>query len=207
MYARLQPTNYWLQWLGLTQRTNLELMRQRLAGTMDHAPLDRFASILEPVKGYSRGAHRYQTNTPLDRLVDSLPPESDAARRFRDAVDAYLAKTPNERDSKELRDHLTRWQEDSHNARPVFTANSILTENLAVADAVEQLCQAGIQALQSLDADTASANIRDAAWKQRTSDAVKASGERKGDILIQIAPGVGKLVDAVNVSSSELRSK
>ena len=203
MYARLQPTNYWLEWLGLTQRTNLELMRQRLAGSMDHGPLDRFASILEPVRGYARGAHKYQTNTALNRLVDSLAPESNAAREFRDAVDAYLAKSPNQRTGEELRDHLTRWAEDARNARPIFTANSILIENLTVADAVEQLCQAGLQALQSLDASTASANARDAVWKQRTSEAIKEAGERKGDILIQIAPGVEKLVDAVTVAQGQ----
>ncbi len=32
-----------------------------------------------------------RSSTPLNRLVDSIPPESDAARDFRDAVDRYLA--------------------------------------------------------------------------------------------------------------------
>ena len=197
MYARLGPTNRWLEWLGLTQRSNLELMRQRLAGSMSYQVLDRFASILEPVKGYSRGAGKYQTNTPLNRLVDSLPPESNAARKFRDAVDAYLAQPTGQRNSEELRRHLARWAEDAREVRSMFQADSLLTENLPVADAVATLCEAGTEALLTLDAATQSANTRDAAWKQRTAATVQEAGTRRGDILVQIAPGIAKLVDAV----------
>ncbi len=197
MYARLAPVNRWLEWLGLTQRSNLELMRQRLAGSMDYAVLDRFASILEPVKGYSRGAGRYQTNTPLNRLVDSIPPESNAARQFRDAVEAYLAQPAAQRNSDQLREHLTRWAEDAREVRPILQTNSLLTENLPAADAVAILCQTGTEALLSLDAATAGANPRDSAWKQRSTAAVQDASTRKGDLLIQIAPGIAKLVDAV----------
>lgn len=200
MYARLSPTNRWLEWLGLTQRANPELMRQRLAGTMSYQLLDSFASILEPVKGYARGAGKNQTNTPLNRLVDSIPPESNAAREFRDAVDAYLAQPTGQRNSEQLRQNLARWAEDSRGIRPILQADSLLTENLAVADAVAALCQAGTDALLSLDPATQSANPRDAGWKQRTAAAVQEASARKGDILIQIAPGVAKLVDAVVVT-------
>ncbi|MBV8052664.1 MAG: family 20 glycosylhydrolase [Acidobacteriaceae bacterium] len=199
MYARLVPTNYWLEWLGLTQRSGLASMRQRLAGSMDHGPLDRFSSILEPVKGYGRHAGKYQTTTPLNRLVDSIAPESQAAREFRDAVDAYLAKPAEQRNSEELREHLTRWAEDARTVRLMFATNSVLTENLPAADAVERLCDAGLQALQTLDTGVSSTNARDAAWKAQTSQAVKDASSQKADMLIQIAPGVQKLVDAVQV--------
>src|SRR5581483_1133864 len=157
MYARLAAANRWLEWLGLTQRSNLELMRQRLAGTMPYQLLDRFASILEPVPGYQRHAGKYQTNTPLNRLVDSLAPESNAAREFRDAVDAYLALPPGERNSDDLRERLAHWADDAKSIRPVFEANSLLNENLPVADAVTALCQAGTEALLTLDAATQTA--------------------------------------------------
>ena len=91
MYARLESINRWLEWLGLTERSNLELMRMRLAGNMPVGPLDAFASILEPVKGYERHREPYGALTPFNRLVDAIPPESDAARAFGFAVDAYLA--------------------------------------------------------------------------------------------------------------------
>jgi hexosaminidase len=202
MYARLQPTNYWLEWLGLTQRSSLALMRQRLAGTMDHGPLDRFSSILEPVKGYSRGAGRYQTTTPLNRLVDSIPPESQAAREFRDLVDGFLANPADHQTAEKLLNDLSTWTQDARTVRPMFAANTILTEDIAVADAVESLCQAGMQALLALDPTQSAANARDAAWKTQTSQTVKDASTRKADILVQIAPGVQKLVDAVTVPAT-----
>jgi hexosaminidase len=200
MYARLGPTNRWLEWLGLKQRSNLELMRQRLAGDMPYQPLDAFVSILEPVPGYQRHAGKNQTNTPLNRLVDSIPPESNAAREFRNAVDQYLAEPPQQRNSEELRKHLAQWADDARNVRPMFQADSLLTENLLAADAVATLCQTGTEALLALDPATQSANMRDADWKQHSAATVQDASTRKGDILVQIAPGIAKLVDAVVIA-------
>jgi hexosaminidase len=201
MYARLGPVNRWLEWLGLEQRWSLELMRQRLAGTMPYQSLDHFASILQPVTGYQRHAEKYQTNTPLNRLVDSLAPESNAAREFRNAVDAYLAAPPAQRTSKELRQQLAGWADDAQKVHPVLAENSLLNENLPAADAVTALCRIGIEALLALDPQ--SANLRDGAWKQRSTAAVEEAGTRKGDIVIAIAPGVAKLVDAVAVAPAQ----
>ncbi len=92
MYQRLVAVNRWLEWLGLTQRSNLELMRQRLAGPAPYGPLDIFDSILELVKGYSRHAERNSSATPLNGLADATPPESEAARIFREAVQSLLER-------------------------------------------------------------------------------------------------------------------
>ena len=59
MYARLRLVNHWLEWLGLRQQSNLELMRMRLAGAFPVGPLDVFASLLEPVRGYARHSEDY----------------------------------------------------------------------------------------------------------------------------------------------------
>lgn len=203
MYARLQRTDYWLEWLGLKQRSNLELMRQRLAGSAPHQALDRFVSILEPVKGYGRHAEKNATNTPLNRLVDSIPPESNAAREFRDAVDEFLAKPAQQRNSENLREHLADWADAARNVRSLLENNSLLTENLPVAESVIAQCQVGTEALLALDPATQGSNVRDAAWKERASTAAKDAATRKGDILIQIAPAIAKLVDAVNVASAQ----
>ncbi len=175
-------------------------MRQRLSGAMPYQVLDNFASILEPITAYQRHAGKYQTNTPLNRLVDSLGPESAAAREFRNAVDEYLATPYEQRNSEDLRRHLAEWAASARAVRPVFETNSLLTENLPVADSVVTLCQVGTEALLALDPASQSTNARDASWKQRSAAAVQDAGTRKGDILLPIAPGVAKLVDAVVVA-------
>lgn len=195
MYRRLAVTNRWLESLGLTERSNLELMRQRLAGSMPYQPLDRFASILEPVKGYARHAEKYTSATPLNRLVDSIPPESDAAREFRDAVDRYLAMPKDQRNGQEIRRQLAAWRDNALLVRPILESNSLLTEDLPIADAVIALCRAGEEALSYLDRGATSSAPAD--WKQRNAAAIQDAAQRRGDILIQIAPGIQKLVEAV----------
>lgn len=194
MYRRLEIANAWLEWLGLTQRSNLELMRQRLAGGMPRQPLDDLASLLEPVKGYARHAENYTSSTPLNRLVDSIAPESDQARDFRDAVEQYLAAGPNERNSAALKKQLTEWSENTAAVRPTLQNNSLLTENIGTADALAGLCKTGLEALFYLDS---AAGAPPADWKQRNLGAVQDAAKRHGDILLPIAPGVEKLVQAV----------
>lgn len=194
MYARLQMTNRWLEWLGLTQRSALELMRQRQAGPFPYQPLDIVASILEPTKGYSRHAERVATLMPLNRLEDAIAPESNAAREFRDAVDAYLAAPKNQRDSARLHRQLDRWAQAAADAQPMFQQESLLSQDAQVLDAITALCKAGQEALTFLD----SGNPPAADWKQHTQGAINPYvDQRVGDILVRISPAIEKLVEAV----------
>jgi len=189
MYERLEPTNHWLEWLGLTQRSNLRLMRQRLAGTQDAAPLDAFASILEPVKGYERHRGGWGATTAFNRLVDAIPPESDDAREFRESVDRYLAAR-NAAAAAELRGQLAAWSRSAAEVRPMLESNSLLVEDLPVADALAMLCKAGDEALRYAGAAPPDG------WKPRTLAALKEAGAHHANLLIAIAPAVQKLVDA-----------
>jgi hexosaminidase len=168
-------------------------MRQRLAGTFPCAPLDTFSSILEPLKGYDRDADKYATQTPLNRLVDAIAPESDAAREFRNQVDAYLAAPAGQRNSESLHRQLAVWQQSAAEVRPMMQANGLLTADFPVADAVAALCQSAQEALAYFD----SGHSAGAGWKQRAQSAATAAAGHIGEILVQIAPGVQKLIAAV----------
>lgn len=194
MYRRLYITSSWLEWLGLTHRSNLELMRQRLAGGAPCGPLDIFASALEPVKGYSRNAETYTMFTPLNRLEDAIPAESDEARDFRDAVDRYLAAPKEQRNSESIRDPLARWAAAAAAVRPMLEQNSLLSENVLVADHVEALCETGLAALKDLNGEEKVSSD----WTQQANKiTAQYNKKRVGDTLIQIAPAIQKLVDAV----------
>ncbi|MFL6447680.1 MAG: beta-N-acetylhexosaminidase [Bryobacteraceae bacterium] len=188
MYSRLALTNGWLQWLGLTQVSNLELMRERIAGSVPRQTLDKFAAILEPVKGYSRHAQNYSSSTPLNKLVDSIPPESDAAREFNNAVDRYLSGANAAPES--LMKQMREWRDNAEQILPMLRQNSLLEENIPVGEAVVTLCEIGQDAIASRAPNST------VALKADIADRVARAAERKGDILIQIAPGIQKLVDA-----------
>ena len=152
--------------------------------------------MLEPVKVYSRHAENYTSSTPLNRLVDSIPPESNAAREFRDAVDQYLARPANERNPEAIRRQLAKWGENAVVVRPMLQTNTILNEDLPVADALGTLCRVGQEALSMIPPSSTAASDY-AGAKQRDAAAVQDAAKRRADILIQIAPGIQKLVDAV----------
>jgi hexosaminidase len=178
MYDRLASVNRWLEWLGLEHRANLELMLRRLAAPSATDQLHVFASTLEPVKGYERHRNHYGASSSFNRLVDAIPPESDVAREFRNAVDRYLA-APDPAGAEALRTQLEAWSKNALAIRPLLAANSLLTEDLPVADELVALCRTGEDALAGL--------------KQGTAPSL-----HHASLLIAIAPGIQKLVDAVH---------
>src|SRR5260370_24898595 len=97
MYARLDFVSAGLEWLGLTHRTVSRHMLQRLAGSasaVEFAALRTLTDVIEPVKGYTRrqtAPAEPTSATPMNRVVDAVPLESDAGRRFNDQVDQLLA--------------------------------------------------------------------------------------------------------------------
>ncbi len=192
MYRRLKITSDWLQWLGLNHQSNPELMRQRLAGNYPVAPLDTLASLVEPTKGYSRHAQKYGIFSPLNRLSFAIPSESDTAREFRHSVDAYLLDKKN---SEDLQRTLAAWEQAAKDVRPMLANQSVLTENLPVAEGVATLCEVGRQALAY---SSGGAIDVPSGWKKSASAKIAPYVDKRfGDLLIQIAPGVQKLVLAV----------
>jgi hexosaminidase len=189
MYERLGDVNLWLEWLGLAQRSNLELMLSRLAGP-ETGSLKTFASTLEPVKGYERHRNHYAASSSFNRLVDAIPPESDVAREFRNSVDRYLS-TPSTDEADRLRKQLAAWSRITSEIRPLLETNSLLNEDLPVADGLATLCRVGDEALTY--ANTPAPEN----WKQRTVATLREANAHHASLLIAIGPAIQKLTDAV----------
>jgi hexosaminidase len=183
MYSRLWRTSRWLEWLDLTQRSNLELMRQRLAGRFPSGSLDIFAETLEPVKGYSRHVQQYTPDTPLNRLVDAIPPESEAAQKFSAEVENYLNGPRTPEHSAAMREQLLRWQQNVAAVHPMLERNSLLNEDIPFADQLAKICQFGLDAIQHLETNQP---------MQKT----EYKPEPKQELMIAIAASIQKLLDA-----------
>jgi hexosaminidase len=197
MYARLEVTSRWLETLDLRHRSVLLLMRQRLAGASPAMPLEVFASVLEPVKEYTRHedkTHSYGINTPLNRLVDSIAPESDVAREFRDEVDRYLANGAAQKGAARLQGLLRRWSNNVPLVMPLLKGNGLLTETVPLATTLDEVCKTGLEALAALRAGKPA----DAGWKQAKLAFLTEAAKPQADMLIQIVPGVKRLVEAAS---------
>ena len=72
----------------------------------------------------------------------------------------------------------------------MLEGNSLLTEDLPVADALAVLCEAGDEALRYAGAAPPDG------WKTRTLAALKEAGGHRANLLIAIALAVQKLVAA-----------
>jgi len=150
------------------------------------------------VKGYSRHAERYQTFTPLNRLVDATAPESNAAREFRDSVDKFLGGPKTSGTEGPLQKQLAQWLDVVEAVRPSLQENSLLMEDAPVADSLANLCQVGQQALSYLGRGVPAP----ADWKQHSLTVISDAAKPKANLLVQIAPGIQKLVEAVQTSEA-----
>src|SRR5207237_10000691 len=100
MYTRMDAFSWRLQWLGMKHRSALDFGLGRMAATGEIRALRNLAEVIEPGKDYERmdslkGAWDFRA--PLVRMVDVVRPESEQARRFHDAVEAYLKSRAKDR--------------------------------------------------------------------------------------------------------------
>lgn len=211
MYVRLGVTSRWLEFHGLGHRQCLRLMLERLAagggvtadgGDSSLKSLERFAEVLEPIKGYTRNENgeKYTQSTPLNRLVDSIPPESDAAREFRALVERYLDHSSNttvtsavtSQELARLEAELQAWQANLPKARSLFVGNALLNECGSVADRLDTILEIGVEAIEALRSgrrwDASATTARLARLDQAYTP--------KAEMLIQIQPGIKRLVSA-----------
>jgi len=190
MYRRLDAFSRDLEWRGLLHRENPRLMLQRLAGDGPISPLRTLASAVEPVKGYKREeTNRYMQQTPLNRLVDAVPPESDAAREF-STLAARAKADPVARAT--LRRRLMEWRDNDTQLHPQLEQSFLLTELIPVSQNLAQITGVGLKALSAIETRHG--------WSTRMrkyqSEIIDDAAKPRAELLIAIAPGVRALVEA-----------
>jgi hexosaminidase len=154
MYARMEAESTRLEWLGLTHRTYQRQMVRRMAGVAapeETAALSTLTEALEPVKDYEREGDKVppSNQTPLNRVVDAVHPESEVSRRFSVAVDQFQASSCTDAaKAAELRGQLAAWARNDGRLQPLAQRSSLVQN---VSPASEALSQAAELALGALD--------------------------------------------------------
>src|SRR3984885_11810441 len=95
MYRRLDAQSLRLEAFALTHISQEAVSLRKLAGSEQIEPLPILASVLEPVSFHER-AHIEHPNqlTPLNQLVDALPPDPASRHNLEVLVRAYLRAPP-----------------------------------------------------------------------------------------------------------------
>lgn len=179
MYRRLEVVSKWLEWSGLTHRANYYTMLQRLAGTNPVEPVKTLADICEPVKEYARARLKtYTQQTPLNRMVDTVRPESDTARHV------------SSMDHKGQRLWLTKWRDNDAQLKPILEESALLREVAPVSANVSRLGEIGLKALDYID----SGQRAPEAWVNQQRAFIDSVKGGQAELLISIVPAISKLV-------------
>ena len=209
MYARLGVVSERLEWVGLTHRSQPQKMLQRIAGPAtpeEFAALRALAEVVEPVKDYTRGestSYTAITTTPLNHVVDAVPPESDVARRFDQKVTAFVAGSCRDANvAAQLRSQLTKWRDNDAALQSLAQKSSLVKE---VAPSSQDLSAISAIGLTALDAIAKGTPLADDA-KAQASATITAASKGKAQLLLIPAPTMQKLVD-VAVSGGACAAK
>ncbi len=195
MYARLDRLSRRLEWLGLTHRSAMVLAFYRMAGTNDIVALRTLAHAVEPVKDYARMNSLktvWDFRGPLNRLVDIVPPESNQARRLRDAVQTYIGSAYKDKAAEaEIRAWLAAWRDNDARLHPFLEQSFLLHELAPLSEDLSNLAAAGLLALDYLDKSTPSPN----SWRVQQLALVERTRTPKADLLLMVVEPVRQLIE------------
>ena len=191
MYARMAITSQTLAYLGHPYHATSELMLQRMAGDADPAPLKVLASAVEPPKEYAREELRsYDLYTPLNRMVDAVPPESDCAREFRDLASQIVSGKGTAADVQQARQWLTEWRDNDDALQPLLPQSALTAELVPVSHNLRQAAIIGLQALDAIEENQpASASVQ-----QQQLATLKRFEAPQAVLLNRVVPGIEILV-------------
>jgi hexosaminidase len=197
MYRRLEYVDVELDLFGSMHRKNSDRMLHRMASGADFEVLKNFTDLLKAT-GYStrRRARQYYSLTPLNRLADSIMPESETALRFEILVDDMLGclyKSPGSlpESLNEAQKQLTLWNENYSKLKPVLDQSFLLKEAVPLAELVAELNKKGLESLEYIKARQKAPE----SWGKVAYALLDRADNQQVEVLIAIAPSIRRLVD------------
>ena len=196
MYERLAVVSLKLDSYGLRHRLITEEMLERMTGEPDPEPLRVLAAVVQPPRLYQRQELRNFTDfTPLNRLDDAVPPESDTAREFNDIAKRIASGKATLEEWRQAREWLVLWRDNDAKVQPLLR-RSFLTQDLApVSRNLSQVAEIGLEALDDLQKNRpVSADTR-----QRNIEFLQLAAKPQAVLLLMVAPSVELLVQATRI--------
>jgi hexosaminidase len=206
MYARLHAVGGELEWLGLTHRTYYPPMLRRIAGPSASAEelwaLRTLADVVEPVKDYTREATapaEPTSATPLNRVVDAVPLESEAARRFGEMVDRFVSSYCRDAEGvAQLRAQLSAWRDNDSKLQLLAQRSFLVKEVAATSQDLSAVAGVGLAALDFAE----KGGIAPEDWKAQQLAVIEQAKKPKSQLLLMPAPAIQRLVEAVATGGS-----
>jgi hexosaminidase len=193
MYARMALISQKLNYYGLQQNSSYPAMLSRMTGEPDPLPLRVFGDVMQPPRLYAREQlHEYDAFSPLNHMIDAVPPESDTARQFLDMVNRIVAGKASREDWEQAQEWLVLWRDNDAQLQPLLPRSELTKELAPVSTNLHLVSQAGLDAIGYLREH----HNAPAAWKTREVAFLKQSEKPQAVLLNMVAPAVLKLVQA-----------
>jgi hexosaminidase len=193
MYARMAVVSDHLVFYGLQHQSFTRVMLQRMSGESDPKYLEVLASIVQPPEGYQREDLKpYDTSSPLNHLVDAVPPESETARQFSEIVKRIVAGKASPDDWQKARAWLVLWRDNDAKLQSSLGRSAITDELVPLSHDVSQVAAIGLRALDDLEnhrpgsPDLVASNMQ----------LLKTAGKPEAVLRDMIVPPVESLVQA-----------
>jgi hexosaminidase len=193
MYQRLAVISQKLEYHGLELQSSIQLMLRRMSGEPDPRPLEVLAAVVQPPEGYVREAlKKYYTYTPLNRLVDAVPPESETARKFNALAKLIAQGKASPQQRQEARSWLVLWRDNDAQLHPLLEGPELTAELIPVSHNLSQVAAIGIEALDDLE----NHRVENAGTLRKNMKVLKAAAKPQAVLLDMVAPSVELLVQA-----------
>ncbi len=191
MYRRLAVVSQKLDNYGLEHNSFTLPMLQRMSGEADPKAFEVLASAVQPPEGYEReGLHDYTALTPLNRLVDAVPPESDVARQFNVLAALIAAGKASPGEWQKVQSWLERWRDNDVRLHPMLAGSELTAELIPLSHSVAQVAAIGLQALDDLKNHRAVS----AEALERNLQLLKAAGKPQAVLVDKLVAPVELLV-------------
>jgi hexosaminidase len=152
MYRRLAVVSQQLQYYGLNHNSVTRFMLQRMSGGSDPTNLQVLADVVQPPEGYQRESlKQYDTSSPLNRLVDAVPPECEQARQFTELVKLIVAGKATPEQWQQARAWLALWRDNDARLQPSLPQSEITAELVPLSHDLSQIATIGLGALDDLE--------------------------------------------------------
>jgi hexosaminidase len=193
MYMRLAIISQKLEDYGLQHNSSYPAMLTRMSGEPDPLPLRVFGDVMQPPRDYAREEQReYDAFTPLNHMVDAIPPESNTARQFSEIVDRIIAGKASTEDWDQAQEWLVLWRDNDVQLQPLLPRSDLTKELAPVSTNLHFVSQAGLDAIGYLREH----HHAPPTWKARQIAYLKKSEKPQAVLLNMVAPAVLKLLQA-----------
>ena len=200
MYRRLSVESLRLEALGLTHISQEAVSLRQLAGSEEIGPLQVLASVLEPVTFHER-AHMQHPNqlTPLNQIVDALPPDPPSRHNFELLVRAYLQNPATQlQEGTKLTSEFKAWITAEPGVLRLMAGSPTLALAQARAEQLTKLGTVGIEAISYLSSGLPAA----AGWKAENLAVLDEAEKPQALVRFTVIKPLRDLVNAVPESSS-----